>query len=42
MNKLKNTLNYDNQTFEEIKHVDENGIEFWYARELMKVLRYKD
>ena len=28
--------------FENIKHIDENGIEFWYARELMKVLSYKD
>ena len=31
-----------NRTFEDIKHIDENGIEFWYARELMKVLTYKD
>ena len=29
-------------TFEEIKHIDEFGMEFWYARELMKVLSYKD
>ena len=27
-------------TFEDIKHIDEFGIEFWYARELMKVLQY--
>lgn len=26
--------------FEEIKHVDENGNEFWYARELQEVLEY--
>ena len=32
-------LNY-NKTFEDIKHIAENGIEFWYARELMKVLEY--
>jgi DNA-damage-inducible protein D len=32
--------NYTNQTFEEIKHIDENGMEFWYARELQKVLEY--
>ncbi len=31
-----------NKTFEDIKHIDENGVEFWYARELMKVLGYKD
>ncbi len=29
------------ETFEKIKHIDENGIEFWYARELMKILEYK-
>lgn len=26
--------------FETIKHIDENGIEFWYARELMPLLEY--
>lgn len=26
--------------FEDIKHTDENGIEFWYARELSSVLDY--
>ena len=31
----------ENQTFEDIKHIDENNTEFWYARELMKVLEYK-
>jgi DNA-damage-inducible protein D len=30
----------NNQSFEEIKHIDENGGEFWYARELMEVLEY--
>ena len=30
------------KNFEDIKHVDENGIEFWYARELMITLGYKD
>ncbi len=29
-----------NKTFEDIKHIDENGVEFWYARELMKILEY--
>lgn len=29
-------------SFEDIKHVDENGAEFWYARELSKLLEYKD
>ena len=40
MNKLEKNDNYSNQTFEDIKHIDENGVEFWYARELMTVLKY--
>ncbi len=28
------------ETFESIKHVDEYGQEYWYARELMQVLKY--
>ncbi len=31
----------DNKTFEDIKHTDEYGNEYWYARELMKALEYK-
>ena len=31
-----------NKRFEEIKHTDENGVEFWYARELQNVLNYKE
>ena len=31
-----------NKTFEDIKHIDENEIEFWYARELQLVLDYKE
>ncbi len=42
MNKLQKDLNYANRTFEDIKHIDENGIEFWYARELKSVLTYKE
>ena len=30
------------QTFEEIKHIDVNGNEFWYARTLAKVLDYAE
>ena len=41
MNKLEKSENYTNETFEDIKHIDENGVEFWYARELMKILEYK-
>lgn len=28
------------KSFEEIKHVSDDGIEFWYARELAPVLEY--
>lgn len=30
----------NNKTFEDIKHINDNKIEFWYARELMQVLQY--
>lgn len=30
----------NNKTFEDIKHIDKNEIEYWYARELMKILEY--
>ena len=33
-------LDKNNQSFEDIKHIDENGVEFWYARELMPILQY--
>ena len=33
---------YNVKTFDDIKHVDEYGNEFWYARELQKVLEYKE
>ena len=39
MNELKV---YTERLFEDIKHIDENGNEFWYARELQKVLEYKE
>ena len=28
------------KSFEDIKHIDEFGNEFWHARELMEVLQY--
>ena len=34
--------NYSEIVFEKIKHLDENGIEFWYARDLQVVLEYKE
>ena len=33
---------YTNNIFENIKHIDEYGNAYWYARELSKVLEYKD
>ncbi len=33
-------IDTNNKSFEDIKHVDENGVEFWYARELMICLNY--
>lgn len=39
---MKNEIKSYNETmFEDIKHVDENGGEYWYARELMILLEYK-
>lgn len=31
-----------NKDFESIKKIDENGIEYWEARELMSLLGYKE
>ena len=33
-------IDKSNKSFEDIKHIDENGVEFWYARELMTILEY--
>ena len=38
MNELKE---YSKKTFEGIKHIDDEGEEYWYARELMNALQYK-
>lgn len=41
---VKNLINeikdYTEKVFEDIKHIDENGCEFWLARELQRVLEY--
>ena len=34
--------NYNRKTFEDIKHIDEYGGEYWYARELMLILQYSN
>ena len=39
MNQIKN---YNEISFEDIKHVDEYGNEYWLARELQQVLEYKE
>ena len=31
-----------NKSFEDIKHIDESGVEYWYARELMLILQYSN
>lgn len=39
---LQENENKTNYNFEEIKHMNENGIEYWFARELQLVLDYKE
>ena len=36
------TLIKTNSIFESIKHIDEEGNEYWSARELQKALDYKE
>ena len=37
MNELENV---NKTVFEGVKHIDDNGNEYWYARELQKILGY--
>ena len=39
---MKEIEEYNDKIFDNIKHVDENGCEYWSARELAKILEYKD
>lgn len=40
---MNNNIEQTNhQSFEDIKQVDKNGSEFWYARTLGKLLGYRD
>ena len=39
---MKITETYNEKIFEDIKHIDEDGNEYWYARELQKALNYVD
>ena len=32
---------YNEKIFDEIKHIDKEGNEYWHARELQKILKYK-
>lgn len=38
---MSDVVKYSEQVFENIKHVNENGQEYWLARELQPVLEYK-
>ena len=40
MKKFENK--YNGNTFESIKHIDDDGNEYWFARELSKALEYSD
>lgn len=40
--RFMNNLVINNDVFESIKHMDEYGNEYWFARELQKVLEYKE
>ena len=43
MKTINNELeNYKGKTFEDIKHIDDKGNEFWEARELQQILGYKE
>jgi len=39
---MKQITKYNYKSFDDIKHIDEEGNEFWYARELQHVLEYKE
>lgn len=39
---MSDLTTYSEQTFESIKHINEYDEEFWYARELRKVLQYTE
>lgn len=39
---MDNIEKYSEKTFDDIKHTNEYGQEFWYARELYKVLEYTE
>ena len=38
--KMPSIVLMENAAISFVKHIDENGVEFWYARELMTILEY--
>ena len=42
VSKIDKLLNLCDLVMLDIKHIDENGIEYWYARELMPILQYSN
>ena len=39
---MDNLIEYSEQTFESIKHINEYGEEYWFARELQPILEYTE
>ena len=39
---MNNLIDYSEKIFEDIKHIDLNGNEYWEARELQQILGYKE
>ena len=39
---MSNQLEFREKVFDEIRHIDDNENEYWYARELAKVLKYTE
>ena len=39
---MEEIIEYSQTMFEDIKHIDENGVEYWTARELQQILGYKE
>ena len=39
---MKEIKEYSDTIFESIRHIDEYGNEYWFARELQKALEYKE
>lgn len=39
---MSDIIKYSEKTFDDIKHTNEYGEEYWLARELQKVLEYTE